>query len=453
MLTHIKLLSKRFFQQLYIFLTFIFLICFFFTSNVFADEFGHVSAQFESGNDPCKVSTGAGDAGGVSYGRHQFASKVGIMSDFLNTDGSSFKSKFNGTAPGSNEFTNIFKQICKDPNFIKATIQYVKRVHWGKVQKCSTFSKYNTSNAAITEALFSMGIQHGGVCSIMQTANSKIKDHNNISDVIKQLYKARGDYIIGNGVQNAQSIINNRYAQEQQMLAKLAGVQIDSAYDGTITPTSSNDVTPYQPITVSSGPVFKAEEITNIVWDGEFVENKANDPKMAGQICSEFNDGNLPEKAVIAKKGTETLVKKQYYETQKQLADQAASCIACKEVLKKSYITSKSFYKLFNIGNFIPVVPSACKPPQPISLMIFQILRVYAFIASLALYLIILALIIIAVKWTVGGVSTNSNMGNIKKSATNLVFALVIILTISTLVMELLRAVGVNENSLNIKGD
>ena len=158
-----------------------------------------------------------------------------------------------------------------------------------------------------------------------------------------------------------------------------------------------------------------------------------------------------PREMFLSRGDNEIAVKEQFYKLQKQQSDQAASCIACKTVLKKSYITATQFYKLFNIGNFIPVVPSQCKLPQPISLIVFQILRVYGFIASLSLYLIVLSLIIIAVRWTIGGISTKTNM-DIKRNATNLIFALIIVLTISTLLFELLRAIGVNENSLNLKG-
>ncbi|MCM0757364.1 hypothetical protein M7775_02120 [Sporomusa sphaeroides DSM 2875] len=44
---------------------------------------GQLSERYESNGDPACVSSGAGDAGGQSYGKYQFASRYGIVDAFV----------------------------------------------------------------------------------------------------------------------------------------------------------------------------------------------------------------------------------------------------------------------------------------------------------------------------------------------------------------------------------
>ena len=148
-----------------------------------------------------------------------------------------------------------------------------------------------------------------------------------------------------------------------------------------------------------------------------------------------------------------------------ELQAQYDGCVSCTNALANSVVLAGTFYKLFFIGYFIPVLPDGCtKPvkipasgtnperfisvPLPLTLIIRTILRVYSFIASLAIYLLLLALLVIATRWIVGGLSGSGQYADVKRDARNLVLALFIILIISTLVFELLRIIGVNESIL-----
>jgi hypothetical protein len=168
-----------------------------------------------------------------------------------------------------------------------------------------------------------------------------------------------------------------------------------------------------------------------------------------GQICEEFADRYLPQPPTKATNGNGIGVANEYYNTQKVNAKAARECRDCKNVVKNGFVNGATFYKLFNLGNFIPVVPQECVNQLPINLGIFVVMRVYSFIASLALSLIILALIIISVRWTVNGMGSKETY-NIKSNVTNLTIALATILVISTLIFELLRAIGIDEKVLTI---
>lgn len=54
-----------------------------FTDNYNGDLLGYISEIYESNGDPGAISSGVGDAGGVSYGAFQFSTKTGSLADFV----------------------------------------------------------------------------------------------------------------------------------------------------------------------------------------------------------------------------------------------------------------------------------------------------------------------------------------------------------------------------------
>lgn len=44
---------------------------------------GWLSEQAESGGDPAAISSGRGDSGGISYGKYQFSSNMGVVQNFV----------------------------------------------------------------------------------------------------------------------------------------------------------------------------------------------------------------------------------------------------------------------------------------------------------------------------------------------------------------------------------
>ena len=71
---------------------------------------GSLSEAFESGNrGPGAVSGGHNDAGGVSYGVYQLASKTGTCAAFLRAEGSRWADRFGSDQPGSQAFSARWK--------------------------------------------------------------------------------------------------------------------------------------------------------------------------------------------------------------------------------------------------------------------------------------------------------------------------------------------------------
>lgn len=151
---------------------------------------GSVAEHFESGGRGVgTVSTGKGDNGGVSYGKHQLSSKSGSMTSFLRSEeGSKFYNDFRGLAPGSKEFDEKYKQVAKDRGAEMETAQssFIKRTHYDPVS--GWFSKQfgidpEKRSKAFREMLYSIGVQYGfaGARSLISEALGN-RDVSSMSD-------------------------------------------------------------------------------------------------------------------------------------------------------------------------------------------------------------------------------------------------------------------------------
>lgn len=151
---------------------------------------GAVSASFESGGRGVNtVSTGKGDAGGVSYGAHQLSSKSGTMQAFLrSTYGAPYAAAFRGLTPGSPQFNEAYKQVAaQDPDgFANAQQQYIAATHYQPVadwfQKQYGIDPQKRSRA-LNEMLYSLGVQYGpgGAKSVIGEALGN-RDTTNMTD-------------------------------------------------------------------------------------------------------------------------------------------------------------------------------------------------------------------------------------------------------------------------------
>lgn len=188
--------------------------------------------------------------------------------------------------------------------------------------------------------------------------------------------------------------------------------------------------------------------------------NAANPPSttiggysIKSKSCLQFSSDNLPggiaDGPIVTPQPSPTAgyTPTTQVDIVKELHDQAVSCDNCSRNLGAP-ISGGSFWKLFYLGFFIPVVPSECTGTLPLSLLIRMIIRVYAFIASVAINLLVLALLIIAIRWVISGLGSQNYQ--VMKEAQNTFIALFIILIISTLIFELLRTVGFDESALQI---
>jgi hypothetical protein len=144
---------------------------------------GQLSAKYETGNrGPGTVSTGAGDAGGVSYGSYQMTSKPkgGTVKQFIEQDGFKWKDKFNGLNPGTSAFKACWQNIARDEGqaFQAAQHEFIKRTHFDPL--VGNLSRRNgldltTRSHALQNVAWSTAVQHGPHNTIVSIALDRLK--------------------------------------------------------------------------------------------------------------------------------------------------------------------------------------------------------------------------------------------------------------------------------------
>ncbi|NCD00181.1 MAG: hypothetical protein EOL95_10840 [Bacteroidia bacterium] len=102
----------------------------------YSSELGGVSKRFESGNmGPNAISTGKGDAGGVSYGSYQFATNTGSVAPFIKTLPPEQQAKFAGKTPGTPAFNDAWKSAVNEmgtEEFHKYEHAHIKKEFYDK---------------------------------------------------------------------------------------------------------------------------------------------------------------------------------------------------------------------------------------------------------------------------------------------------------------------------------
>lgn len=161
---------------------------------------GGLSSRYESNGDPGIVSSGKGDAGGVSYGTYQFSSKTGSAQayvDSLKTSRPQDYEKLKGLTPGSPEFSDAWKAIAKaDPQgFGESQHAYIAEKYYAPA-RASLESKnpgldLSTRSRALNDVIWSTAVQHGPGFAAKAL---KGQDLNSMSDeqIIKAIYAERG---------------------------------------------------------------------------------------------------------------------------------------------------------------------------------------------------------------------------------------------------------------------
>lgn len=130
---------------------------------------GKLSEQFEtSGRGPGTVSTGQGDAGGVSYGSYQMTSRPngGRVRQFISQPDFAFRDRFAGLTPGTAAFTAAWKALAQErpEAFHREQHQFIKRTHFDVlVKKIRTEDGLDvlTRSHALRDVIWSTAVQHG----------------------------------------------------------------------------------------------------------------------------------------------------------------------------------------------------------------------------------------------------------------------------------------------------
>lgn len=159
-------------------------------------ELGALSARYEtSGRGPGTVSTGHGDAGGVSYGSYQLASKLARPEEFLTHEGLRWAAEFGKAKSGAPAFSRIWKVIAaREPEaFQSAQHAFIKRTHYdvqiAYVRK-STGIDLDRWSGAVRDAVWSTAVQHGPLTPIVVRVMKTDPAHDRA--LLLALYAERG---------------------------------------------------------------------------------------------------------------------------------------------------------------------------------------------------------------------------------------------------------------------
>lgn len=205
-----------------------------------AGALGIVSAKYESGGRGVHtVSTGAGDHGGVSYGKYQLATNNGSMSKFLaSAQGSQYAAQFAGLRAGSAEFSAKYKQIAASDgaNFEKAQHDYIVASHYDPLARKiarDTGLDVNSRSKAVQEAVMSTAVQYGGGSSVFSRAMSGL-DLKTATDA--QIVNALQDYKAANvgthfksSNERVRASVARRIENERRDLLALTGATGENA--------------------------------------------------------------------------------------------------------------------------------------------------------------------------------------------------------------------------------
>jgi hypothetical protein len=165
---------------------------------------GKLSERFETGGrGPGVVSTGAGDAGGASYGSYQMTSKPrgGTVGRFVTQPDFPFRDRFAGLTPGTSAFTSAWKRLAATDReaFQSSQHDFIKKTHFDPlVQKIIDEDGLNvlTRSHALQDVIWSTAVQHGPGASVPHRALANVRtspeDPNFDRDFINAIYAERG---------------------------------------------------------------------------------------------------------------------------------------------------------------------------------------------------------------------------------------------------------------------
>lgn len=198
--------------------------------NISNKGIGFISAKYESGGNGGTVSSGSGDAGGVSYGVSQFSSKVGSADSFvswLKQTNPQMASAFKNYKAGTTEFSNAWKQTFSQygDDFTNVQKQYTFNSY---VKPLADLAKQKTGidytrSTALTELLYSTAIQFGA-SSLGLSALGNVKPGMTDEQIINASYdKKISNYknYFSSSSSAVQESVKNRFINERKDVLQL----------------------------------------------------------------------------------------------------------------------------------------------------------------------------------------------------------------------------------------
>jgi hypothetical protein len=128
---------------------------------------GDLSKKYESSGEPGTISTGYGDAGGVSYGAYQFSSNAGVVDNFVNwleNYNPLFYELLKKYPVGSLEFNNQWTYIAENYRELFFSLQhdYTKELYYDRARD-NLFKigiDIDTRSDAMRDVVWSRAVQY-----------------------------------------------------------------------------------------------------------------------------------------------------------------------------------------------------------------------------------------------------------------------------------------------------
>lgn len=199
--------------------------------DISGERLGAVSQSFESGNRGVgTISSGKGDHGGQSYGKHQMTATT--MNRFLNSEqGKKYKNQFEGLKPGTAQFNERYKQVVHvDGNgFANAQKSFIDKEYYGVAHADilkKTGMDVNKRGRALQELVYSTAVQYGPQ-KIGSWLNSlygkKVVDMSDAAIITAiQNYKIKNnDVLMKSSSADVRKGVANRAKTEKEMLLNI----------------------------------------------------------------------------------------------------------------------------------------------------------------------------------------------------------------------------------------
>jgi LysM repeat protein len=143
---------------------------------------GSLSSKYETGGrGPGTVSSGLGDAGGVSYGSYQMTSRPGggTVARFVAHAAFAWRDRFAGMNPGSPEFSARWRALATEApeDFFEAQHAFIKRTHFDPlVDKVIAEDGLDVTlrSPALQDVVWSTAVQHGPNTPVVHRAIHKL---------------------------------------------------------------------------------------------------------------------------------------------------------------------------------------------------------------------------------------------------------------------------------------
>ena len=204
---------------------------------------GYISQNYEAPSGIGTISTGEGDAGGASYGTHQFSSAMGTTEEFVDYVGknepedSPLRALIGPTDFGDSNgaFANTWRSLSKShPDLLTNVAQAFTDVRYYETplqklrEKDSELADLVEKNEGLSELFYSTSVQHGqnGVRQIFLNARARCPDgkKNCPFAITKNVFEIRRAKMLAskdNPERTKQNVVNNRYPEEEKAVTAL----------------------------------------------------------------------------------------------------------------------------------------------------------------------------------------------------------------------------------------